>query len=145
MKFIHPVAVQDIKHLFSVKNNLSIHLYFNDKHFLVTGVGDPHVDTIDGGRYTCHIQGLYVFTQTNTQASTIAQYNLNNANTYDSSLIYPDDLFYIYVRSASLAPALPFVARIQGSASVYTGYTIGAGSYVFVITGSLGRFGKIIN
>jgi hypothetical protein len=70
---------------------------------------------------------------------------LNNANTYDSSLIYPDDLFYIYVRSASLAPALPFVARIQGSASVYTGYTIGAGSYVFVITSSLGTFGKIIN
>ncbi|CAF4623139.1 unnamed protein product, partial [Rotaria sp. Silwood2] len=35
---------------------------------IVTGVGDPHVNTIDDGRYTCHIQGLFVFAQTTTKA-----------------------------------------------------------------------------
>jgi hypothetical protein len=98
---------------------------------------------MDSGRYTCHIQGLFVFAQTSTQAGITAQANLNNPNGFESSLIYPDDLFYIYVRSASLPPILPYVERMQGDASVFTGYTVGAGSYVFVITSSQGRFGKI--
>ncbi|CAF0869133.1 unnamed protein product [Adineta ricciae] len=106
-----------------------------------SGVGDPHIDTIDNGRYTCHVQGLFVLAQTTTAAKQIAQANLNNINVSDSSLIYPEDLFYIYVRSASIAPALPYVERMQGSASIFSSYIIGAANYTFVISNLNGKFG----
>ena len=80
--------------------------------------------------------------QTTATARQIAQANLNNVNVSDSSLIYPEDLFYIYVRSASIAPALPYVERMQGSASVFSSYIIGAANYTFVISNLNGKFGK---
>ncbi|CAF1580921.1 unnamed protein product, partial [Adineta ricciae] len=106
-----------------------------------SGVGDPHIDTIDNGRYTCHIQGLFVLAQTTTTAKQIAQVNLNNINVSDSSLIYPEDLFYVYVSSTSIAPALPYVERMQGSASIFSSYIIGAANYTFVISNLNGKFG----
>ncbi|CAF4956637.1 unnamed protein product, partial [Rotaria socialis] len=45
---------------------------------IVTGVGDPHVNTIDDGEYTCHIQGLFIFAQTTDEAKVIAYKNLVN-------------------------------------------------------------------
>lgn len=110
---------------------------------VVTGVGDPHIDTIDNGRYTCHIQGVYIFAQTNIMASRTAQANLLNTNAVDSNLIYPDDLFYIHVRSSAIPPALPFVERAQGSASVFSSYVIGAGNFTFEISNQNGKFGKV--
>jgi hypothetical protein len=61
----------------------------------------------------------------------------------DSNLLYPDDLFYIYVRSVSVPPALPYVERVAGDASIFSSYTIGAGNYTFVISNNNGGFGKI--
>jgi len=61
----------------------------------------------------------------------------------DSNLLYPDDLFYIYVGSVSISPALPYVQRMRGYASVFSNYTISAGTYIFVISNINGKFGKI--
>ncbi|UJR15672.1 hypothetical protein I4U23_002606 [Adineta vaga] len=108
---------------------------------IVTNVGDPHIDTIDNGRYTCHIQGLFVFAQTTANANQTALYNLNNVNVSDTNLIYPEDLFYIYVRSASISPALPYVERMQGYASIFSTFIIGAGNYTFTISNVNGKFG----
>ncbi|CAF3955011.1 unnamed protein product, partial [Adineta steineri] len=112
---------------------------------IVAGVGDPHIDTIDNGRYTCHIQGLFIFSQTTTNANVTAQYNFNNAAITDSNLLYPDDLFYIYVRSTSTTPALYYVERMQGYGSVFTSYIVGAGNYTFTITNINGQFGFTVN
>jgi hypothetical protein len=86
-------------------------------------VGDPHVNTIDNGRYTCHIQGLYVFARTNAAAGIIAQNNLNS-NVPNSNLLYPADLFEIRVRSVLVPPALPYIERAQGDASIFSSFTI---------------------
>jgi hypothetical protein len=101
------------------------------------------VNTIDNGRYTCHIQGLYVFVQTTTAANTIAQINFNN-NVFNSSLIYPDDLFQIQVRSVVATPALPYIERTKGYASIFSSYTVIATNYTFVISNNNGKFGKKI-
>ena len=106
-------------------------------------IGDPHVNTIDNGRYTCHIQGLYVFAQTTTSANTTAYANLNNVNASGDNLIYPDDLFYIHVRSREIAPALSYVQRQEGFASVFSSYTISAVNHVFMISNENNTFGKI--
>jgi hypothetical protein len=112
-------------------------------NFLVTGIGDPHVNTIDNGRYTCHIQGLYIFARTSANATLQANNNANTGNVTGSNLLYPDDLFYIYVRSISVPPALPYIERAAGDASIFSSYTIGAVNYTFVISNINGRFGKI--
>ncbi|CAF0850637.1 unnamed protein product [Rotaria sp. Silwood1] len=112
---------------------------------MVTGIGDPHINTIDNGRYTCHIQGIYVFAQTNDNATATAQYNRNNTSTSGSNLIYPDDLFQIYVRSVSIPPALSYIERTQGDASIFSSYAIVAGSYTFNISNNDGKFGFVAN
>ncbi len=101
------------------------------------------MNTIDNGRYTCHIQGLYIFAQTNANAKNQANYNANMGNVSGSNLLYPDDLFYIYVRSVSVPPALPYVERVAGDASTFTNYTVGSVNYTFVISNLNGGFGKI--
>ncbi len=112
------------------------------KHiFLVTGLGDPHVNTIDNGIYTCHIQGLFVFAQTDAEASIIAENNLNSSG-FDINLIYPDDLFQIYVYSTFVAPALFYIERTRGYGSIFTSYTIIAVDFTFVISNNNGTFGK---
>ena len=144
IRSIRPAAAKDIGHLRLVRTTSTQFnfVYRRRNLFLVTGVGDPHIDTIDNGRYTCHIQGLYIFAQTSTAANQTAQANLNNGNAFDTNLLYPDDLFYMHVRSASIPPALPYVERMQGSASVFSSYIIGAGNYTFVISNRDGKFGK---
>jgi hypothetical protein len=99
------------------------------------------VTTIDNGRYTCHIQGLFVFAQTDAEANITAQNNLNSS-TVDSNLIYPDDLFQIYVRSIFVAPALSYIERTQGYGSIFTSYTIIAVNFTFVISNNNGQFSK---
>ena len=59
-----------------------------------------------------------------------------------SNVLYPEDLFYVHVLSASIPPALPYVERTQGQASIFTGYRIGAVNYTFTITNSNGKFSK---
>jgi hypothetical protein len=117
--------------------------YNTNDCFVVTGVGDPHVNTIDNGRYTCHIQGLYIFAQTNSVAKTRAENNLNR-NASDSNLIYPDDLFQIQVRSVYVAPALSYIERTQGYGSIFSSYTIITDSFTFFISNNNGKFGKNI-
>lgn len=124
------------------KNNDSFGFYSNKCIVLVFGIGDPHITTIDNGRYTCHIQGLFVFSQTTEAAGRLAQGNLNSTDISDSNAIYPDDLFYIHVRSVAIPPALPYVERTQGSASIFNRYIIGAGNYTFIITNNNGKFSK---
>ncbi len=58
-------------------------------------------------------------------------------------MIYPTDLYSIYVRSVSIAPALPYIERMQGDASIFSSYTIIAVNYTFVISNNAGKFGKI--
>jgi hypothetical protein len=99
------------------------------------------VTTVDDGRYTCHIQGLYVFAQTTAEAAIIAENNFNSS-VIDSNLIYPDDLFQIYVRSISVAPALSYIERTKGYASIFSSYTIIAVDYTFNISNDNGKFGK---
>jgi hypothetical protein len=101
------------------------------------------VNTIDNGLYTCHIQGLFVFAETTNAAATIAQNNLNN-NVFDSSLIYPDDLFQIYVRSIVATPALFYIQQTQGYGSIFSAYTVITSSYTFVISNNNGKFSKKI-
>ncbi|CAF4083623.1 unnamed protein product, partial [Rotaria sp. Silwood1] len=111
---------------------------------IVTGVGDPHVNTIDNGRYTCHIQGLFVFAQTTPEASATAQSNLNN-NASNIDLIYPDDLFEIRVRSVFVPPALSYIERTHGYGSIFSSYTIIAVSFTFVISNNNGKFDFSVN
>ncbi len=99
------------------------------------------MNTIDNGRYTCHIQGLYIFAQTTSVAKTRAENNLNR-NASDSNLIYPDDLFQIQVRSVNVAPALFYIERTQGYGSIFSSYTIITNSSTFVISNNNGKFGK---
>ncbi len=99
--------------------------------------------TIDNGRYTCHIQGLYVFAETTADAATMAQNNLNSS-AIDSNLLYPDDLFQIYVQSKFVAPALSYIERTQGYGSIFTNYTIIAVNFTFAISNNNGQFGKNI-
>ncbi|CAF3894012.1 unnamed protein product [Adineta steineri] len=110
----------------------------------VSGVGDPHVTTIDNGQYTCHIQGVYIFARTNQIAERQANMNLDN-NLADSNLIYPDDLFRIHVRSILVAPALSYIERNYGYGSVFSSYTISALNYNFTIINNNGKFGCTIN
>jgi len=111
---------------------------------LVTGVGDPHIVTIDNGRYTCHIQGLYTFAKT-TDAAQIAAQNYEVNNVSDANVIYNDDLFEIYVQSTGLAPVIPYISQTFGYGSVFSAYTINASAanYTFVISNNNGQFGKI--
>ncbi|UJR30966.1 hypothetical protein I4U23_018478 [Adineta vaga] len=106
---------------------------------IVSGVGDPHVNTIDNGRYTCHIQGLYVFAQT-TDAARVRAENNAASNVSDVNLIYPDDLFRIYVRSVMVSPVLSYIERTQGYGSIFTSYTIITDSVSFVISNNNGKF-----
>ena len=108
---------------------------------LVTGVGDPHVVTIDNGRYTCHIQGLYIFARTTTAAKTVATNHEANNKTA-SDFIYPDDLFEIDVRSVRTTPVAPYIAQTQGYGSIFSSYTIMAVNYTFVVSNINGQFGK---
>ena len=109
---------------------------------LVSGVGDPHVDTIDSGRYTCHIQGWYVFAQTTSVARARAESNAEG-EVFDMNLIYPDDLFRIHVQSMMVAPALWYIERTQGYGSVFRSYVIISGNSSFTISNEKGKFGKI--
>lgn len=97
--------------------------------------------TIDNGRYTCHIQGFYVFAQTTAEAAITAENNLNSS-AIDSNLLLPDDLFQIYVQSKYVAPALSYIERTQGYGSIFTNYTIIAANYTFAISNNNGQFGK---
>ncbi|CAF4376789.1 unnamed protein product, partial [Rotaria sordida] len=106
-----------------------------------TGVGDPHINTIDNGRYTCHIHGLFVFAQTNIEASQVAQNNLNS-NALNIDLIYPDDLFQIHARSVYAPPALSYIERTQGYGSIFSSYTIIALHFTFIISNNNGKFGN---
>lgn len=106
--------------------------------------GDPHINTIDNGRYTCHIQGIYIYAQTTTNASIVANNNLNNDNVSGDNFLYPTDLFKIYVRSVSIPPALYFIERTQGLASVFSSYTLITGNFTFNISNENGKFGKTI-
>ncbi|CAF4720364.1 unnamed protein product, partial [Rotaria sp. Silwood2] len=99
---------------------------------IVTGVGDPHVNTIDDGRYTCHIHGLFVFAQTTINAQTTAQNN-SNSTVSNIDLIYPDDLFQIHVQSVFIPPALSYIERNRGYGSIFSSYTIIALHFTFVI------------
>ncbi|CAF3697466.1 unnamed protein product [Rotaria sordida] len=110
----------------------------------ISGNGDPHISTIDNGRYTCHIQGIYVFARTSNNANATAQFNLNNSGVFDENLIYPDDLFQISVRSISIPAALPYI-QIQGSASLFSSYSVVAGNYTFNISNNNGKFGFVAN
>jgi len=58
-------------------------------------------------------------------------------------MIYPIDLYSIYVSSVSIAPALPYIERMRGDASIFSSYTIIAVNYTFVISNNAGKFGKI--
>ena len=112
----------------------------------MTGLGDPHMTTIDNGRYTCHIQGLYIFAQTTDAARVAADTNQAN-NVIDSNRIYPDDLFQIYVRSVNATPALSYIERTQGYGSIFSSYTVNMISINrnFTISNENGKFGKKIS
>lgn len=98
------------------------------------------MNTIDNAHYTCHIQGLFVFAQTDSEATTIAYNNLNNSAS-DSDLLYPDDLFRIHVRSEYVSPAMPYIQRTHGFGSVFTSYTVIAVNFTFIISNNRGKFG----
>lgn len=108
----------------------------------MTGVGDPHVNTIDNGRFTCHVQGIYVFAQTTANAQLVANNNANTSVT-DSDALFPDDLFNINVFSIFVAPALPYITRTQGYGSIFSSYTIMTSVYTFVLGNSGGRFSEL--
>lgn len=145
MNFILQVRAQDINHQLSVrKYELSFYFTSLSSISVVIGIGDPHIRTIDNGRYTCHIQGLFVFSRTTDAARRVANLNMMNDAISGSNILYPEDLFYVHVRSAAIPPALPYVERSQGQASIFTGYTIGSGNYTFTITNINGKFGKKI-
>ena len=112
----------------------------------MAGLGDPHLATIDNGRYTCHIQGLYVFAQTTGSARSTA-YNNQNNNLIDSNSLYPDDLFQIYVRSVNATPALYYIESTKGYGSIFSSYIINMLSInrIFTISNENGKFGRNIS
>ncbi|CAF3368034.1 unnamed protein product [Rotaria socialis] len=112
---------------------------------MIFGNGDPHVNTIDNGQYTCHIQGVYIFARTTSAANATAQENNNNSGTVDSNLILPDDLFEIRVRSVSIPPVLSYVERQVGNASLFSSYSILASGYTFNISNINGQFGFVVS
>ena len=116
-------------------------IYYDRWNFLVTGLGDPHMSTIDNGRYTCHIQGLYIFAQTTADANSTAHVNAIN-NPGATELIYPDDLFEIYVRSVVATPALFYIEQTQGYGSIFSSYTIITTQLSFTISNENGKFGR---
>lgn len=143
INFIHQVHVSDINHQQSVE-----YFYINRKSFpincflLVTGVGDPHINTIDNGRYTCHIRGIYIFARTTNDTTQQANNNDRTGNITGDSLLYPSDLFSIQVRSEELPPAMYYVERTQGKASVFTSYAIIAMNNTYNISKINDKFGK---
>lgn len=137
--FIHLVAVLVIDRLHSVRGLVFFRTDPLSCSSLVTGVGDPHIDTIDSGRYTCHIQGVFILARTTATAEQTAQNNINN-NATGSNLLYPADIFAIHVRSDALAPALFYVESERGLGSVFSSYTIYATSFTFIIANSQGKF-----
>ena len=98
------------------------------------------MNTIDNGRYTCHIQGLYVFAKTTATAEAAA---LNNTvNQFASSeVLFEQDIFTINVFSVFIEPALAYVTRFQGYGSIFTNYTIITRSATFIIQNNNGKFG----
>lgn len=108
---------------------------------LVSGLGDPHINTVDGGRYTCHIQGRFIFARTNSAANTLANTNQAN-NVSDSELLYPSDIFTIIVTSNALSPVLNYVEQERGFGSVFTSYQIESMNRTFIIRNNNGRFCK---
>jgi hypothetical protein len=115
-----------------------LHLLFQ---FLATNVGDPHIDTIDSGRYTCHIQGTYILAQTSVNANRTAYLNMD-ATASAMDLIYPTDLFAVYVQCELLPPALLFVEREHGFGSVFTSYMISTHAFNFTIGNNQGKFSE---
>jgi len=111
---------------------------------LVMFAGDPHVNTIDNGRYTCHIQGLYVFAKTtavadfNARARTIAR-------SEETDVLFEPDIFTINVFSVFIEAALPYVTRVQGYGSIFTNYTLIANNATFIIKNNNGKFGFSVN
>jgi hypothetical protein len=123
-------------------NRLCRDVYNGDQLFLVTGVGDPHINTVDNGRFTCHIQGVYVFAQTTGNARAVANNNVNTGLA-DNDALFPDDLFDITVYSIYVAPALPYITRERGYGSIFSNYTINTTLYTFVLSNNGGRFGML--
>ncbi|CAF1938120.1 unnamed protein product [Rotaria magnacalcarata] len=112
---------------------------------MIFGNGDPHVNTVDNGQYTCHIQGVYIFARTTSMANATAQVNNNNNGTVDSNLILPEDLFEIRVRAVSIPPVLSYVERLAGDASLFSSYSIFANGYTFNISNINGQFGFVVS
>ncbi|CAF0960619.1 unnamed protein product [Rotaria magnacalcarata] len=112
---------------------------------MIFGNGDPHVNTVDNGQYTCHIQGVYIFARTTSTANATAQVNNNNNGTVDSNLILPEDLFEIRVRAVSIPPVLSYVERQAGDASLFSSYSIFANGYTFNISNINGQFGFVVS
>ncbi|CAF4183889.1 unnamed protein product, partial [Rotaria magnacalcarata] len=112
---------------------------------MIFGNGDPHVNTVDNGQYTCHIQGVYIFARTTSTANATAQVNNNNNGTVDSNLILPEDLFEIRVRAVSIPPVLSYVEREAGDASLFSSYSIFANGYTFNISNINGQFGFVVS
>lgn len=107
----------------------------------VTFAGDPHVNTIDNGRYTCHIQGLYVFAKT----TAVADFNARArtvARSEATDVLFEPDIFTINVFSVFIEAALPYVTRFQGYGSIFTNYTLIANNATFIIKNNNGKFGK---
>lgn len=119
-------------------------LYYHCENFLVTGLGDPHMTTIDNGRYTCHIQGLYIFAQTTPEANSTAYLNQQN-NPGVTELIYPGDLFKIHVRSVVATPALFYIERTHGYGSIFSSYTVITTTISFTISNENGKFGRYLS
>lgn len=143
ISFNHRVLAVDIVLLAFVSISIILRLIQIHVLLLETGAGDPHIYTIDGGRYTCHVQGLFVMARTTEGARNLATQN-ENGNASDSDLLYLSDLFTIHVESKSLAPALSYVEREKGFGSVFSRYVLTAESFTFSITNNQGKFGKIV-
>ena len=107
-------------------------------------VGDPHISTLDNGRYTCHIRGLFIIAQTTDTARQVALINANS-NASDDDLLYPEDLFSIQVRSQSIRPALFYVEQVYGDGSVFSSYAITTASTLFNISNADGKFGRTLD
>ena len=142
ISFIQRVLARDIALQLSVRVFFTCRNVDNDHDIsLVTGVGDPHISTVDNARFTCHIQGSYVFARTTESARLLAANN-NNNSLFDVDAIFPDDLFSISVYSFFVAPALPYIARTRGYGSIFSSYTITISNFTFVVTNNGGRFSK---
>ena len=98
------------------------------------------MNTIDNGRYTCHIQGSYVFAKTTAAAEAAAINNTRN-QVGNPELLFEQDIFTINVFSIFIEPALPYVTRNQGYGSIFTNYTIITRNATFIIKNNNGKFG----